>query len=163
MNATLLSPFELDFWIRVGLTVFCGGIIGIERQLRGKPAGIRTSILICLGTQVFISLALSYKYITPDPSRVLGQVVTGIGFLGAGVMMAKEDIVLGVTSAAVIWILAGIGATIGLGHYAGALSLTIVTVSVLLGLEALENSFRKLRRGAHAQQKNDNGVIKDES
>lgn len=156
MNMSLFSPFELDFWVRIGLTLFCGGLIGIERQLRGKPAGIRTSILICLGTQVFISLALSYKEITPDPSRVLGQIVTGIGFLGAGVMMAKEDIVIGVTSAAIIWILAGIGATIGLGYYAGALSLTIVTVSVLLGVEALENSFRKLRQGSHARKKNDN-------
>ena len=160
---TLLSPFELDFWTRVGLTVFCGGIIGIERQLRGKPAGIRTSILICLGTQVFISLALAYKEVTPDPSRVLGQVVTGIGFLGAGVMMAKEDIVIGVTSAAIIWILAGIGAAIGLGYYAGALALTIVSVSVLLGVEALENSFRKLRRGAHARQEEGGWRAEDEA
>lgn len=151
----LFSPFELDFWIRIGLTIFCGGIIGMERQLRGKPAGIRTSILICLSTQVFVSLSLTFKDITPDPSRVLGQVVTGIGFLGAGVMMAREDIVKGVTSAAIIWILSGIGAAIGLGYYPGALALTFVSVSVLLGVEMLENTFRKLRRGSHARRKDD--------
>lgn len=151
----ILSPYEVDFWIRVGLTLLCGGIVGLERQLRGKPAGIRTSILICLGTQVFVSLALSYRDITPDPSRVLGQVVTGIGFLGAGVIMARENVVVGVTSAAIIWILAGIGAAIGLGYYAGAMALTIVSVSVLLGVEALENSFRRLRRGVHARRDED--------
>ncbi|MCL7486810.1 MAG: MgtC/SapB family protein [Desulfobulbaceae bacterium] len=150
MNSYFLDPLSLDFWSRIGATLLCGGIIGLERQLRGKPAGIRTSILICLGTQVFISLGLSLNNGNGDSSRVLGQVVTGIGFIGAGVIMGKENIVRGVTSAAIIWILAGIGAAIGLGYITTAVALTMVTVLVLLGVEFLESSFRKLRRGVHA-------------
>jgi len=140
----------LDFWIRIGATLFCGGIIGLERQLRGKPAGIRTSILICLGTQVFISIGGTFNTTATDSTRVLGQVITGIGFIGAGVIMGKENIVKGVTSAAIIWVLAGIGALIGLGQISTAFALTFVTVLVLLGVEALESTFLKLRRGVHA-------------
>lgn len=150
MNPGVFDPLQIHFWIRIGVTVLCGGIIGLERQLRGKPAGIRTSILICLGTQFFISLGSSQSAATGDPARVLGQVITGIGFIGAGVIMGKENIVKGVTSAAIIWVLAGIGSAIGLGHIGAALSLTLVTVCVLVGVEFLEGSFLKLRRGVHS-------------
>jgi len=151
MHIEILNPLAVDFWVRLGVTVFCGGIIGLERQLRGKPAGIRTSILICLGTVVFISLGMYLNPQAQDSSRVLGQVVTGIGFIGAGVIMGKENIVKGVTSAAIIWVLAAIGAAIGFGMLSTAVALTLVTVGVLLGVEFLESSFRKLRRGAHAR------------
>lgn len=151
MDNPVLDPQSMVFWTRIGATILCGGIIGLERQLRGKAAGIRTSILICLGTHVFVSLAASLNANTPDPSRVLGQVVTGIGFIGAGVIMSKEGLVKGVTSAAIIWVLAGIGAAIGLGMLAMALSITMVTVAVLLGVELLESTFKKLRRGVHAR------------
>jgi putative Mg2+ transporter-C (MgtC) family protein len=139
-----------EFWIKILISVLCGGIIGLERQLRGKPAGIRTSILICLGTQVFVSHGTSLA--SGDQYRVLAQVVTGIGFLGAGLMISQEGTVRGVTSAAVIWVLAAIGATIGLGHYREALVFVLVTVGVLSGVEYLENSIRKLRSGVHARQ-----------
>lgn len=150
MNSDILNPFSLDFWIRLGVTIFCGGIIGLERQLRGKPAGIRTSILICLGTETFITLGIYLSPNTVDASRVLGQVVTGIGFIGAGVIMGKKNIVKGVTSAAIIWVLAAIGASIGLGLLKTAVALTLVTVGVLIGVEFLESCFLKLRRGVHA-------------
>jgi putative Mg2+ transporter-C (MgtC) family protein len=139
-----------EFWIKILVSVLCGGIIGLERQFRGKPAGIRTSILICLGTQVFVSHGTSLA--SGDQYRVLAQVVTGIGFLGAGLMISQEGTVRGVTSAAVIWVLAAIGATIGLGHHSEALVLVLVTVGVLSGVEYLENSIRKLRSGVHARQ-----------
>lgn len=155
MDNVIVTPYAAEFWIRIGTTLFCGGIIGIERQLRGKPAGMRTSILICLGTYVFISLAATLNENSQESSRVLGQIITGIGFIGAGVIMGKEDIVKGVTSAAIIWVLAGIGAAIGFGYLATAISLTLVTVSVLLGIEFLESSFLKLRRGVHAKTRKD--------
>ncbi|MDH4320519.1 MAG: MgtC/SapB family protein [Desulfobulbaceae bacterium] len=149
----LTNPLGFPFWLHIGLTILCGGIIGLERQLRGKPAGIRTSILICLGTQTFISLsvALNIGNAAYDPSRVLGQVVTGIGFIGAGVIMGKEGAVKGVTSAAIIWMLAAIGSAIGLGYLVMAATLTMMTVGVLIGVELLEASFRKLRQGVHAR------------
>ncbi len=110
----LMDINSVDFWIKIFVSVICGGIIGLERQIRGKPAGIRTSILICLGTEVFVSYGTSLP--SGDQYRVLAQVVTGVGFLGAGLMISQEGTVRGVTSAAVIWVLAAIGSTIGLGH-----------------------------------------------
>jgi putative Mg2+ transporter-C (MgtC) family protein len=117
----------------------CGGTIGVERKLRGKVAGIRTSILICLGTEVFVSLGASFSPEHADPTRVLGQVVTGIGFLGAGVILARGERIQGVTTAAVIWLLAALGSMIGLGYLGAALVLTIITLGVLLGVEKFES------------------------
>jgi putative Mg2+ transporter-C (MgtC) family protein len=150
MQADLLDPFSPHFWLRVSVAVLCGGVIGLERQLRGKPAGIRTSILICLGTYFFVLLGSSFAPQNADPTRVLGQVVTGIGFLGAGVILSREGIVVGVTSAAVIWLLAAIGALIGLGFVPAAIAISFVAVGVLVGVEKLESTFKALRRGVHA-------------
>lgn len=143
-----LDPDAPAFWLRLGTALLCGGIIGLERQLRGKAAGIRTSILICLGTQLFVSLGASFGGDRVDPTRVLGQVVTGIGFLGGGVILAREGAVIGVTSAAVIWVLAALGSLIGLGHLLAAVVLTLITVGLLIGVELLESIFRRLREGA---------------
>jgi putative Mg2+ transporter-C (MgtC) family protein len=143
-----LDPDAPVFWLRLGTAILCGGVIGLERQLRGKAAGIRTSILICLGTQIFVSLGASFAGERVDPTRVLGQVVTGIGFLGGGVILAREGAVIGVTSAAVIWVLAALGSLIGLGHLVAAIILSVVTVGLLLGVELLESIFRRLREGA---------------
>ncbi|MBN2331675.1 MAG: MgtC/SapB family protein [Deltaproteobacteria bacterium] len=147
-----LDPGSVAFWTRIGMALVCGAIVGFERQLRGKPAGIRTCILICLGTCVFVGLSACYPDQDIDPTRVVGQIVTGVGFLGAGVIIAKEGAVTGVTTAAIIWMLAGVGATIGVGRLQAALSVTIVTVAVLLGVEFLETTFRRLRRGVHARR-----------
>ena len=138
------------FWTSIGVAVLCGGIIGLERQIRGKPAGIRTNILICLGTTIFIQLSTILQGPNVDPTRVLGQVVTGIGFLGAGVIIARGRHVKGVTSAAVIWTLAGIGAMIGFGLFIPAIALAVVTVVILTSLEFLETNIHWLRRGEHA-------------
>lgn len=143
-----LDPDSPAFWFRLGTAILCGGIIGLERQLRGKAAGIRTSILICLGTELFVSLGASFGGERVDPTRVLAQVVTGIGFLGGGVILAREGLVVGVTSAAVIWVLAALGSLIGLGYLPAAIVLTLVTVGLLLGVELLETIFRRLRQVA---------------
>ena len=147
----LSNTIDIDlasFWTRVGAAVLCGAAIGVERQLRGKAAGIRTSILVCLGTEMFIALGDSFPITHSDPARVLGQVITGIGFLGAGVILAKEGRVLGVTSAAVIWMLAALGAMVGLGHIAAGFVLTLVTLAVLIGVELIESAWARLRRGS---------------
>ena len=142
-----LSPESLTFWVRVGTAIFCGGVIGIERQSRGKVAGVRTSILITLGTTIFVSLGASMAAEHLDPTRVLGQVVTGIGFLGAGVILAREGRILGVTTASVIWVLAGLGSLIGLGHLGAAVALTFVTLLILVGVEKGETAWE--RRQGH--------------
>ncbi|HEX6433425.1 MAG TPA: MgtC/SapB family protein [Gemmatimonadales bacterium] len=143
-----LDPGAAEFWLRLGTAILCGGIVGLERQLRGKAAGIRTSILICLGTQLFVALGASFAGSHVDPTRVLAQVVTGIGFVGGGVILAREGAIIGVTSAAVIWVLAALGSLIGLGHLLAAIILTLVTVGLLTGVELLESMFRRLREGA---------------
>jgi putative Mg2+ transporter-C (MgtC) family protein len=142
--------WDPQLWARVGMALVCGGIVGLERQLRGKPAGIRTSSLICLGTAMFVYLSQAFLGPSADPSRVLGQVVTGIGFLGAGVTMTRNGLLTGVTSAAVVWVLAAIGSAIGLGRFGTALVLSTVCVVVLVGVEALEHAFAALRRGVHS-------------
>jgi putative Mg2+ transporter-C (MgtC) family protein len=126
-------------------------MIGLERQLRGKPLDVRSGVLVCLGTHVFIRLGLSHATGNVDPTRVLGQVVTGIGFLGAGVMLTRGPHVVGLTTASVIWVLAAIGATIGFGNYSGAIALTLVTLAVLTILEVVEARLASMRRGPHAK------------
>ena len=141
--------YDHVLWLQVGFAVLCGGVVGLERQLRGKPAGVRTSILICLGTAVFMRIGATLHSPAGDPSRVLGQIITGIGFLGAGVILTRGGLVTGVTTAAVVWMLAGIGATIGAGRYAMACALTAVTVGTLVVMELLERVYLTLRRGVH--------------
>jgi putative Mg2+ transporter-C (MgtC) family protein len=151
-----LSPESLTFWIRVGTAVLCGGVIGIERQSRGKVAGVRTSILITLGTTVFVTLGASFDPERSDPARVLGQVVTGIGFLGAGVILAREGRILGVTTASVIWVLAGLGSLIALGHLGAAVALTILTLVILVGVEKGETAWE--RRQGHRVSRELEGI-----
>ena len=131
---------------QVAVSVICGGIVGLERQRRGKAIGIRTSMLICLATMVFVRLGedLAIPGSGADPTRVLGQVVTGVGFLGAGVILARGGTVVGVTSAAVVWMLAAIGSTIGVGRAIEALTLSGVVVAVLIGVRMLEHAFNRL-------------------
>jgi putative Mg2+ transporter-C (MgtC) family protein len=144
----VLDPENRAFWQHLGTALLCGGLIGIERQLRGKAAGIRTSILICLGTSLFVELGASIEATHVDPTRVLAQIASGIGFLGGGVILARKGLITGVTTAAVIWVLAALGGMIGFGHLRAAIVLTLVTLGVLIGVELLESAFRRLRQGA---------------
>lgn len=143
-----LSIDSAVFWTHLGAAALCGIVIGIERQLRGKAAGVRTCTLICVGTELFVSLGASFPAATADPTRVLGQVITGIGFLGAGAILAKEGRIMGLTSAAVIWMLAAIGSAIGVGYVKAGLVLALVTLMVLIGVEILETAWIRLKRGS---------------
>ena len=125
--------FDPDLWTKIGLSILCASIVGVERQIHRKPIDIRTSVLICLGTMFFIYLGEQLDG-DKDSTRVLGQVATGIGFLGAGVIITRQGLVTGVTSAAVVWVLAAIGAAIGFGFYEMGLAVSIVTVFTLSGL-----------------------------
>jgi len=149
---TALSIAPLN-WNAIGAAIFCGSAIGLERQLRGKPVGIRTATLITLGTYIFLQIATAYNADSMETSRVIGQVITGIGFLGAGVMLAKDGAVVGVTSAATIWVLAALGVCIGLGHLSVAVKLALLTVFILYGVDLLEEHTRAFSRGVHARIK----------
>ena len=138
------------FALQIAASVICGAIVGVERQLRNKAVGIRTSILICLATMAFIrlSVGLSADHELADPTRVLGQVVTGVGFLGAGVILAKGGAIVGVTSAAVVWMLAAIGSTIGVGRPLEAVGFSLSVVVILIGVRNLEAMFKRLAGGS---------------
>lgn len=136
-------------WLGLLCSIVGGGIIGIERQVCGKPVGIRTSALICVGAYIFVTVAHTVSNGATDNSRIIGQIVTGVGFLGAGVMMARDGIVVGVTSAATIWVQAAIGITIGSGYYLSGVKLALLTVAILVGVNILENTFKLFQRGVH--------------
>lgn len=143
-----IHPFH---WHSIGATLLCGMIIGLERQLRGKPVGIRTSSLVALGTYTFVAVSLSISTANSDPARIIGQVVSGVGFLGAGVMLAKDGEVIGVTSAATIWVLAAIGTCIAIGYTFTGIKLTLIAVAILYLVDHLEDVSHIFTRGVHAQ------------
>lgn len=143
-----IAPFS---WPAIGTALLCGTIIGLERQLRGKPVGIRTSSLIVLGTYVFVASSTLINNEVTDTSRIIGQVVTGIGFLGAGVMLAKDGAVVGVTSAATIWALASIGICIAVVDQFVAIKLSVLVVGILYGVDLLEDYSSMFTKGVHAK------------
>lgn len=142
-----MNPMTVDFWFPVGTAVLCGLIVGLERQVNRKPAGIRTSMLVCLGTTLFIRLGAELGGGQTDPTRVLGQIITGVGFIGGGAILARGDKLVGVTTAAVVWVLAAIGALIGAGHLTAAVVIAVLCVVLLSGVEWIETRFRKTPEG----------------
>ncbi len=150
---TLLDLFSIEpfSWKALGTAVLCGTLVGLERQFRGKPVGIRTSSLIVMGTYLFVAISMLVANEASDPSRIIGQVVTGIGFLGAGVMLAREGVVVGVTSAATIWSLAAIGVCIALIGESSAIKISLLVVAILYGVDLFEAYSSKLTRGVHAR------------
>lgn len=126
------------FGPRVFFAILCGGLIGLERELKNKPAGIKTNILICLGAAVYSSISImsslshsSHGYYG-DPSRISAQIVSGIGFLGGGTIIQARGTILGLTTAATIWVVAAIGICIGIGHADVAVAISIMVVGVLV-------------------------------
>ena len=150
---TSLLDFDPFTWQGVATSLLCGTIVGAERQMRGKPVGIRTATLITLGTYTFIVCALSIRSEMTDPSRIIGQVITGIGFLGAGVMLTRRGVVFGVTSAATIWCMASIGVCIAIDKYATGIKLSVVVVIVLVGIDFLEDYMQRISTGVNSRYK----------
>ena len=119
----IVSTMRLDLLFKLILAVILGGVIGLEREVAGKPAGLRTNILICVGaallTDVSVQITMGVYPGAPrvgDPSRIAAQIITGIGFIGAGTIMQTKGTVTGLTSAATIFVVAAIGVTIGAGQ-----------------------------------------------
>ncbi len=133
--------FVFDILIPVFLAIIFGGLIGLQRERHERPAGLRTHSLVCLGATVFTLVSyLGFPLATGfDPSRVAAGVVTGIGFIGAGVIFRQGLLVKGVTTAASIWISAAIGLALGTSLYYLAVIVTICGLIILSILKALEN------------------------
>ncbi len=138
MMDRVIDIFRLELLLQLGLATLLGGAIGLERELGGKPAGLRTNILICIGSALYTQLSLTMVHGATDATRVAGQIVTGVGFIGAGTILHARGAVVGLTSAATIWVVAAIGVALGAGHYAEALLSTLVVLVVLQGLGRIE-------------------------
>lgn len=125
---------------KIIVATVCGFIIGYERELKNKVAGIRTHILVCVGVCIFTIISfLLGKQFNVDPTRIIGQIVTGIGFLGAGVIFKQDDKIVGVTSASFIWLISAIGVMIGIGYIWIGLILTLGLLGITSLLTLLEN------------------------
>lgn len=141
-NYQLLMTF---FGPRIFFAVLCGALIGIERELKNKAAGVKTNILICLGStlytsaSVLITSSVAEGMAKADPSRIAAQIVSGIGFLGAGAIIQSRGTVLGLTTAATIWVVAAIGMCIGIGHSDIAIICTVLVVLILVTTNVFED------------------------
>jgi putative Mg2+ transporter-C (MgtC) family protein len=120
------------------VALFCGAVIGSERQKHEKPAGLRTLILVCLGSAAFTMAGFAFTSKTGDSGRVAAQIVTGIGFLGAGIILHPRGTISGATTAAAIWVTASVGMLAGAGYAGGALGLTVLVRLVLSGVTLYE-------------------------
>lgn len=136
-----MSGFFLEDGLKLALSVLLGGVIGLEREASDKPAGLRTNILICLGSTLMMILSIQvahhYAVNVADPSRIAQGLITGIGFLGAGTILHSRGGVIGLTTAATTWSVAGIGMAVGSGFYLLAFITTVLILLVLFVLGKL--------------------------
>jgi putative Mg2+ transporter-C (MgtC) family protein len=126
--------------MRLVFSVIVGGLIGLEREVVHKPAGMRTHMLVCMGSALFVIIALE-AFVNEVP-RIMAGIATGIGFLGAGTIFKAKDDVHGLTTAASIWAVAAVGLAVGLGYYAIML-IAVILILIVLQLHKL-NIFRNL-------------------
>ncbi len=132
------------FGPRIFFAILCGGVIGLERELKNKAAGLKTNMLICLGASIYtsISVLMSASFAESghygDPSRIAAQIVSGIGFLGGGAIIQSRGTVQGLTTAAMIWVVAAIGTCVGIGHADVAVFTSFVVILVLVAITSFE-------------------------
>jgi putative Mg2+ transporter-C (MgtC) family protein len=129
--------------IRLAVSIVVGGLIGLERELEHKPAGLRTIILVCLGSTIFMLVGFNLGLVSSELGRIVAGVVTGIGFLGAGAIIRARGEVYGLTTAATIWLASGLGLAIGAGYYILAIIASAFVLVVLRILGILERALSK--------------------
>ena len=133
---------ELNEIVALVAAVVLGGLVGLEREINGKPAGLRTNILICMGAAGFTLIA---RYFTDDgegAARITAGIVTGVGFLGAGALIQEGKGIHGLTTAASIWLVTSIGIACGSKLYVLAVTITILALVVLLGLHPISRKIK---------------------
>lgn len=145
----IAGALRLDLVFKILLAVLLGGAVGLERQIAGKPAGLRTNILICVGSTLIMDLSVSLAGpggMRGDPARLAAQVISGIGFIGAGTIMQARGTVVGLTSAATIWVVAAMGLAIGASRFIEALIAGTIVTIVLAWLGNIEHRLLRVRR-----------------
>jgi putative Mg2+ transporter-C (MgtC) family protein len=136
------------------VAAFCGGIIGIERESANRPAGLRTHVLVCVGATLVMNVSIGMYVMTNsglngngDPGRIAAQVVSGIGFLGAGTIMREGSTIRGLTTAASLWVVSAIGLAVGAGMFLEGIVAVVIVVLTLKTLSVVER--RWISKGGH--------------
>lgn len=148
----LIDALRFPVLGRLALAALLGALVGLEREFAGKPAGLRTNILICVGAELLTEASLgiasgfaTHELIRADPGRIAAQIVSGIGFIGAGTILVARGSVLGLTTAATLWVVAAIGITVGIGAYVEAIGATVLVIVVLFLIGLLEDRVLQAR------------------
>jgi putative Mg2+ transporter-C (MgtC) family protein len=154
-EAPLFDNYAVDIFVKLCLAAIAGGLVGLEREKHGRPAGLRTNLLVSVGAcaMMIVSEAFYIKYgmldvesaVRFDPSRVAAQIVTGIGFIGAGVILKEGVSVRGLTTAASLWVVAGLGMAFGMGYFSLAAITTALVLVSLIFLKKLDPLMKKDR------------------
>ncbi len=154
-TSLLKLDYQSTILLKLLIAAFLGGLVGLERELHGRPAGFRTHLLVTMGACLMTIISEHYfiKYgaydsssvLRLDPGRIAAQIVTGIGFLGAGVILKEGQSVRGLTTAACLWVAAGIGMAIGTGLYIPGIIVTLLSLLSLLVLKRIEYFVKKDR------------------
>ena len=148
-----IEAFRLPVLGRLALATALGALVGLERELAGKPAGLRTNILICVGATLLTEASLgiasadfaTHGLARSDPGRIAAQIVSGIGFIGAGTILVARGNVLGLTTAATLWVVAAIGITVGIGAYVEAIGAAVLVFLVLFFIGRIEDRVLRAR------------------
>lgn len=159
MNPELAQALQLDLLGRLVLAALLGGLIGLEREIQAKPAGLRTNLLICMGAALLMEVSVRVGSaaagqgarlpggdVVGDPGRIAAQIVSGIGFLGAGTILQSRGSITGLTTAATIWVVAAIGMAVGAHAYIEAIGSAVLVVVTLVGLGWLEEALIRRQR-----------------
>jgi putative Mg2+ transporter-C (MgtC) family protein len=143
----MIDIYSTEFIIRICIAALLGGVLGFEREIHGRPAGLRTHFLVSMGAAVFMMLSPYVAKMEPeiigDPGRIAAQIVSGIGFLGAGAIVKEGVSIRGLTTAASLWVAAAIGMTTGVGSYKGAIVVSGLALIALELLPHIETIFKK--------------------
>ncbi len=144
----MFSPFDFEIFGQLALAAFLGALIGIERKIAGKGAGMRTFALVAMGSALFSIVSVNaLKFIEGadvinfDPTRIAAQIVTGVGFIGAGIIIFSQSKLRGVTTAAGLWLASAIGLAVGFKFFAAAIFATVIAIFILTFLWIFEERF----------------------
>ncbi|MFH1237226.1 MAG: MgtC/SapB family protein [Candidatus Aenigmatarchaeota archaeon] len=138
-----LSPMEIEIVVKLVVAAGLGLILGFEREMHKRPAGLRTHSLICMGAALFTVLSMSIVGENVDASRIAAGIVTGIGFIGGGMIFKSDDRVIGLTTAAEIWVVGAIGIAVGVGYYFAAGVATAIVLFILVPLKHIAEQAKR--------------------
>lgn len=140
----------MEVFLQLLLAVLLGGLVGLEREYKKKEAGLKTYTLVSLGAAFFtiiafeiFNLAIDKAVTNFDPTRIISQIVLGVGFLGAGLIVYRQSHIEGLTTAAGLWVTAAIGMAVGVKFYLPAIFVTFLAIGILAGLRLIEEKFLK--------------------